>query len=387
MKKTKYILGALALCVGSRSMAQNLNSAYFMDGFAYGHELNPAKEYDRNGYWCFPGLLGNFNIGLKGNLAVKDIFLKNPNGNGLVTFLHPDISYGKAMDGFSKNNKMLMDLRYDIISFGFHAFHGYNTFNIGLRSNLGMNLPKEMFSLVKKLENRDYNFSNMGMQADAWVEVALGHSRQVNEAWRVGGKAKILVGGGYACLKMDNLDMNLESPDRWTLSTDASLEVGVKGFTWGEPERKEYESKPGTYYEQLNLDDVNVKNPGVGGMGFALDLGAEWDLEEQGFLDGLTLSASLLDFGFIKWKNVAKAYNNGDDFVFEGFKDIQVKDGPGVPIDDQFDELSDKLSDLYRLQDGGNAGKARKSLGGMFIAAAMSLRWVRIRSRHALALS
>lgn len=242
MKHIKYTLAAAILCVSGSAKAQNLNSAYFMDGFTYGHELNPAQEYDRDSYFSVPFLPGNLNVGLKGNLQLKDIFLQNPNGNGLATYLHPDISYDKAMSGFSSNNKLITDLRWDLLSFGFHAFKGYNTVTVGIRTNVGMNIPYELFSLTKKLENRDYNFSNLGVDATAWAEVALGHSHQVNEAWRVGGKAKILIGGAYARMKMDNLDMNLQDANRWTLATKANMEVGVKGFTWGEPERKEYKS-------------------------------------------------------------------------------------------------------------------------------------------------
>ena len=359
MKHIKYTLAAAILCVSGSAKAQNLNSAYFMDGFTYGHELNPAQEYDRDSYFSVPFLTGNLNVGLKGNLQLKDIFLQNPNGNGLATYLHPDISYDKAMSGFSSNNKLITDLRWDLLSFGFHAFKGYNTVTVGIRTNVGMNIPYELFSLTKKLENRDYNFSNLGVDATAWAEVALGHSHQVNEAWRVGGKAKILIGGAYARMKMDNLDMNLQDANRWTLATKANMEVGVKGFTWGEPERKEYKSRPGEYYEQIDFDNMDVESPGIGGMGFALDLGAEWDLGKQDLLDGMKVSASILDLGFIKWKNVATASNNGDDFIFEGFNNIQVEDGPGTSMDDQIDELGDKLEDLYRLQDGGSTSKAR----------------------------
>ena len=120
------------LFVQGHASAQNLSSAYFLDGYAQGHELNPAKEYDRKGYFGFP--LSNLNIGIKGNIGVKDVLYKNPNGSGLVTFLHPDISIDEAMSGFKNNNKMLSDMRIDVINVGFHAFKGYNTINVGVRS-------------------------------------------------------------------------------------------------------------------------------------------------------------------------------------------------------------------------------------------------------------
>ena len=76
----------------------------------------------------------------------------------------------------------------------------------------------------------------------------------------------------------------------------------------------------------------------------------------------MKISAAVLDLGFIKWKNVSMAYNKGDEFVFDGFENIQVEDEPGTSFDDQIDELEDKLSDLISLQDGGVTSKSR-SLG------------------------
>ncbi len=351
MKKIlKYMLAVAVMSAATNTSAQNLSSAYFLDGFAQGHELNPAKEYDRKGYFSFP--IGNIYTGVKGNLNLKDVFYKNPDptGKALVTYLHPSISYDQAMKGFDKNNKLLSDVRFDIVNVGFHALKGYNTITIGVRANIGTNIPKEFFDLTKQLSNRDYHVPNFGALATAYAEVGLGHSHQIADAWRLGGKAKILVGGGYARLKMDNLNLNLADGNEWTAQANATVEAGVKGFTWGAPEVKEYKNHPGQTYEQVDFDNIDVKRPGPNGYGAAFDLGVEWDLEKQFGVKGLKASASVLDIGFIRWKEVAIARNNGETFVFDGFNDIKVKDGPGTKFDDQADKIQDRLTDLYRIQ-------------------------------------
>lgn len=366
MKKTfKYIMAVAMLAVSGSASTQNLSSAYFLDGFAQGHEINPAKEYDRKGYFGFP--LSNINIGVKGNLNTSDVLFKNPNGSGLVTYLHPSISYEEAMKGFKDNNKTLVDLRFDLINVGFHAFKGYNTITVGLRANMGVNVPKELFDLTKKLTNKDYNISDFGATAMGWAEVGLGHSHQVTKAIRIGAKAKVLVGGGYVKMDMDNLSLDLQNVNKWTATANATVEAGVKGITWGEPKVENYSATymanhPGhaPTYETIDFDNIDVKNPGIGGFGGALDLGVEWDLEKQFGVKGLKISASVLDLGFIKWKDVAIARNNGDTFEFEGFNDIKVKDGSGTKFEDQTDDLEDKLEDLYRLEDGGVISKNTK---------------------------
>ncbi len=367
----RILIACAALAAAQTATAQNLSSAYFLDGFAYGHQLNPAKDYDRRGYFSLPILPGNLNIALRGNMGVKDFFYKNPGGKGMVTYLHPDISPQKAMDAFHRNNKLLSDVRYDLLSFGTHAYSGFNTFSLGLRSNLGVNIPYELFDLTKNIANKDYDISNFGATATAWFEVALGHSHPINRAWRIGGKLKFLVGAGYANLKMDRLRLNLAGEDQWTATANAQMEVGLKGFKWGETKTKEYKYQyPGhTTYEQLEIGDMDDIKAGINGLGFGMDLGLEWNLEQQGLIDGLTLSASLLDLGFIKWRNVAVAVNRGDTFVFDGFNDIQVDDGPGESLEDQADRLGDRLSDLYSLQDGGSAAR-RRTLGATLVLAA-----------------
>ena len=71
MKKyLKYTLLIAATALSGTAFAQNLSSAYFLDGFAYGHQLNPAKEYDRSGYFSLPFLPSNMNLGQIGRAHV-----------------------------------------------------------------------------------------------------------------------------------------------------------------------------------------------------------------------------------------------------------------------------------------------------------------------------
>ena len=371
MKKTfKYIVAATLAVISGSTFAQNLSSAYFLDGYAQGHELNPAKDYDRSAYFSLPAL-GNINFGLKGNLNVKDVLYKNPNGSGLVTYLHPDIDTKTALGGFSQNNKLAADLRLEILGLGFHAFKGYNTISLAVRTNLGVNVPYDLFELTKVLTNKEYNINDFGATAMAYAELGFGHSRQINDAWRVGAKAKFLLGGGYAKMKMDNLHLNLAGEDKWVATANATVEAGVKGLTWGAP--KYSEDHQGHRYEEIDFDNINVNSPGVNGFGMAFDLGAEWDLGKQGILDGMKVSASLLDLGFINWSNVLLARNNGTPFEFDGFNNIKVKDSDGEKLGDQVDDLGDRLSELYRLQDGGTTSKSTPLGATMNIAAEYKL--------------
>lgn len=61
-------------CTVASSAQEALRSAYFLEGYNYRHELNPAFAPERN-YVSFP-VLGNLSLGFNSNV-------------GLSTFLYP----------------------------------------------------------------------------------------------------------------------------------------------------------------------------------------------------------------------------------------------------------------------------------------------------------
>ena len=90
----------------------------------------------------------------------------------------------------------------------------------------------------------------------------------------------------------------------------------------------------------------------------AADLGAVYKLG-----DDWTLSASLLDFGFISWKNNMQAVNKSKSFVFDGFHDTAVKSDHSGTIDDQTDKYGDQLADFANLTDDGDQGSRTTGIG------------------------
>uniref|UniRef100_UPI004026860B DUF5723 family protein n=1 Tax=Segatella hominis TaxID=2518605 RepID=UPI004026860B len=104
-------------------------------------------------------------------------------------------------------------------------------------------------------------------------------------------------------------------------------------------------------------DDVDVDGAGLGGFGMALDLGGVYKLN-----DNLTLSASVLDLGFINWSNNMKAVNRAESFEFNGFHDTAVRENSGPTIDDKIDDYGDQITDFVNLKDLGDQGSRTTSL-------------------------
>ena len=356
----KYMaLGLLSIC-SLHAMAQQLNSAYFTNDYKFRHTMNPAYGNEQN-YVSMPGF-GNVNVSLMGNFGYEDVIFDNPmfpstSKDRLTTFMNPYISTPDALKGFnSGDNKILGDVSITVLSAGFKGFGGYNTIELNARTSFGMSMPYELFEFAKNTGNRTYNIGNISANGQAFAELAFGHSRQINEKLRVGAKVKLLFGAGRGDVNIDNVKADLAADDKWTVSGHAKSEVSVKGFTY-KTEEKEYKEEGRGTYQYVN--DVDVDGAGLGGFGLAFDLGGVYKINND-----FTVSAALLDLGFIKWSNNMVAVNGGEEFVFNGFHDVAVnEDRGGSTMSMQGDKYSDQLADFANLQDKGDEGGRTTGIG------------------------
>lgn len=356
----KYMaLGLLSMC-SLHAMAQQLNSAYFTNDYKFRHTMNPAYGNEQN-YVSMPGF-GNVNVSTMGNFGYEDVIFDNPmfpstSKDRLTTFMNPYISTADALKGFnSGDNKILGDVSITVLSAGFKGFGGYNTVELNARTSFGVSMPYELFEFAKNTGNRTYNIGNISANGQAFAELAFGHSRQINEKLRVGAKIKLLFGAGRGDVNIDNVKADLAADDKWTVSGHAKSEVSVKGFTY-KTEEKEYKEEGRGTYQYVN--DVDVDGAGLGGFGLAFDLGGVYKINND-----FTVSAALLDLGFIKWSNNMVAVNGGEEFVFNGFHDVAVnEDRGGSTLSMQGDKYSDQLADFANLQDKGDEGGRTTGIG------------------------
>lgn len=359
MKCNKYILAATMMLSASATVAQNLNSAYHTEDYKFRHDMNPAIGNEQ-GYFSIPAL-GNISVSMQGNFGYGDIVLKNPmygteSDKKMTTFMNPYISTDQALKGFSKgNNRILGDVGLAILSMGFKGFGGYNTIELNSKTSIGVSLPYELFEFAKNTGNKTYNMGDISAHAMSYVELALGHSRDINEKLRVGAKLKFLFGAARADFQFKDVKVDLAGTDKWTVSGDAQANVSAAGFKY-EMKQENYNQEDKGSYDKIN--DVDVDGAGLGGFGMAVDLGAVYKIN-----DDWKVSASVLDLGFISWSNNLYATNMNKSFEFDGFHDIAVKDGKGESLDNQSDSYGDQITDFINLQDNGDKGGRSTGIG------------------------
>lgn len=321
--------------------AQTLNTAYFTDTYDHRHIMNPAFMPER-GIIDIPAL-SNMNVGLNGNVGLNNFLYKfdDPTGKySLTTFLHRTVDGAKFINDLPDNIKTNVKVDMPILGFGFYKWGGYNTFGIGLHANAGMKTNKALFDFLKNGQTYDavsrYDMSNTRVDVLSYMDISFGHSRQINDKLTLGGKFKILLGLGMQKIHYDNLVVEA-SEDQWVVDADGESVTAVKGL--------DPNSGVGS---DLEFGDFEVNSPGIGGLGAGIDLGASYRL-----MDNLTLSASLLNLGWIRWNNalIGEAYN--EPYIFEGFQNM----GSDNDIEDQLESLGDDMEALFRFKNAGNRNR------------------------------
>lgn len=329
-------LVAGSLLLGMTMHAQYLRTSYFMEGTSSRLELNPGLQPMR-GYFNIP-VLGSFNVGTSSNvLGINDIIDVLDSGEDI--FLNDDL-YSRL----KSDNRLNVNLKTDVLSFGWYAGKGFWNVNVGLRADVGASIPQSMFEYLRRVNNtEDINgsFSNMNFNLNAYAEIGLGYSRQITEKLSVGGRVKVLLGIARAEMAVDNFDINVDDAltngDYTELNpyqTYGSATVNARVSTTMKGGGLSFDETTG----QIDGFDIDGSNFGIAGAGFGIDLGASYKV-----WDNLTVSAAVLDLGFIKWKEgettVAAPANGSFEVTGSNYQDFL--DGDFLSMD-RFNFVQDK---------------------------------------------
>lgn len=282
MKKFYTLFFAL-LFAGSLS-AQN-PTAYFMEGSTFRSQLNPAFAPLR-GYVNIPGV-GSLNISTNGNISLDKVFF--PRNGKLVTLIDSSVLSADALSGLKTRNQLGTDTYVNLIGFGAYTKNGKSfwSFGLNLRASTEVNLPYALFDFVKN--GHEGSIRDIGVAADSYLEAAFSYSFPLlDDRLYIGVRGKFLAGAARGRLSFDRFDISLQD-DRWAVDAAGSLDISASGLT--------ATTKENSAGEQIyRFDDIDLQPTSPAGYGFAVDLGATYDI-----LPDLQASLAVNDLGFISW--------------------------------------------------------------------------------------
>ena len=282
MKKL-YTLFFVLLLAGSLA-AQN-PTAYFMEGSTFRSQLNPAFAPLR-GYVNIPGI-GSLNVSTSGNISLDKVLY--PRNGKLVTLIDSSVSSAEALSGLKTRNLLGADTYINLIGFGAYARNrkDFWSFGLSLRTSAEVNLPYSLFDFIKN--GHEGSIRDIGVAAASYLEAAFSYSFPLlDDRLYIGVRGKFLAGMAREKLSFDRFDVSLQD-DRWAVDAAGSLDISASGLTATTEENAAGE-------QIYHFDDIELQPTSPAGYGFAVDLGATYDI-----LPDLQASLAVNDLGFISW--------------------------------------------------------------------------------------
>ncbi len=353
MNRKFFAVAAIMLLMPLMMGAQTLKGSYFLDNSLNRNKLNPAFA-PQSSYFQIP-VVGNTSVGIMSNLDLST-FMYPMNGQ-LYTFLNKNVSY-EQFDA-ALTDKPYLDVATDInlINVGWKGGEkGFWTVDLGVRVNVDTDLPRDLFTFMKKGTGTSgtYNIGAVKANAAASVQAALGYSRDLSDlvpGLRAGAKVRAILPVAYMGLDLTELSLST-SPEKWIVSTDGNLNTAVKGLEMTGPD--------GNLRPEMN-------GPmGLAGFGFSFDLGAEYTYELDGFINGVSVSAALTDLGIVSY-SAGKQYRANGQMDWTGLS-ISLQEGA---MEGAMEELKHELGHLVSFGKHADASFTRSTLPSFYVGAEM----------------
>lgn len=317
MKSFRTLILAILLLIPFAAGAQALKGSYFLDNSINRNKMNPAFA-PRANYVQIPAV-GNLSAGAMSNLDIPTFLY--PMDGGLATFLHPSVSVEQFDKALPKYPHLDAEVSANLVNFGFYTKRkSFWTFDVAVNAGLDVDLPRDLFMFLKKgtgTEGETFNIAKVNAYATASVSAALGYSRQIGKSFRVGAKVRFIAPVAYAAVNLDNVRLTT-GKEKWVAETEGYAYTAMQGLNIYTP--------AGETLPEFEFDtDKFMRNKGLAGIGYSVDLGVEWKLNVGSIFDGLSVSAAVTDLGMIHYKeDVLCAYTTSGRLEWNGFQNVDM---------------------------------------------------------------
>lgn len=329
------ILAALVLTAASVN-AQTFQQALFLDGYRLSYRYNPALQ-NQDSFLS----VGQWENQSRNNFGAASFLY--PREGEVVTALHSSVTPEQFLGSLKEDNYLGGNINFNLFSHGWRKDNAYHTIEANVRALYSVSLPIEIFAIAKLgTGDTNYDLSGLSLAGNAFAELAYGYSNQLADFISVGARIKLLVGVDALNYRLSRMDLTMNE-NAYTADLEADLDLTSR---W----RKIRPDEDG----YLNFLDLSAKDRWKlpSGAGLAADLGVVITP-----LEGLTLSASLVDFGGILWY-YGNAGKSQGTIQFEGVKELSLEEIKNLDLKRQFKGVLDDFVESVRIK----SVASRKSL-------------------------
>ena len=347
----QFLLIVFLAAIYFNSSAQNTQVMYYMK-IPQNHLINPAVKPD-NLYYLGVPVLSGISTSINNNfLELTDIFTPDLKADSIISFQNPNFNLNQIADKLKKHNNISVDANIQFLGFGFTVWKDLYIFvDVIDRVEAAAVFPKDLLNLYLKnydqFLNQTVDLSGLNFNGQYFREYGLGFSKNLTDKLRVGAKIKLLSGIASASLDDRKLALKINS-DNFTkeVTADATLNISGKKNI----DRLFYDN----YILKRSSDTVNrsanVKGfmndlffPPLTNTGLGFDFGAVYEVNRM-----ITVSASVTDLGFIKWKDDLTSYSAKDTtLTFNRFTLQDVVDQK-ITLSTLFDEAGNTIRDSFK---------------------------------------
>lgn len=235
------------------------------------------------------------------------------NSSDSTYFLNID----RVVDHAGRRSLIGTEFHTSLLALGYNHNEYYFTFSIIEKVNAPITVSQDMLTLAwngnASFEGEEANLKGTSTYAKYYREYAVGVSKENSQGNYFGIKAKLLFGKVNAAIPKMNVGLFTDE-NTFDLTLDADVQMNISG-----PFIVESSSGDGDNF----LGNVNIsRDEGISekdillnrkNWGFAFDAGFIYNYSSR-----ITLSGSILDLGFIRWRSYMSNLNAETQYVYRG---------------------------------------------------------------------
>jgi len=345
----KYLLSVLFFLSATIVFAQQNQTLYFMHRIPQSNLLNPAIQNECKLYLSgmilpvvgqvLPPIHFNYN---NNGFALNKLFYYGTGqmADSLITPFHKGEDPYLFLDRLRKVNYLSIETDINLLSAGYRWKQWYFTFNLTEKLDVQASFPKDLVTLAwegngKSFLGKEAVLSYMGAGVNWYREWALGASKTIGNKWTVGGRGKLLFGKENLWFKSQQLALNTDADD-YGLTVKADWEVHSSNHFIDITKLQMDYLNDSLMYEEDTTFETNAKDIIMEGRnpGAAIDLGFKYVFNNK-----VNVYGSLLDIGFIHYKNNVNGVKASGELYFDGW-DIK-------PYFNKNDSVSEAQTDQF----------------------------------------